>query len=166
MRQGNKSGDVMVLRPIGVVHTGFTGALGTPIQPAFAKGERGEVDVYPEFEAGLKDLGGFERIWLIYWFHRAAEPRLRVTPYLDSAQRGLFATRAPSRPNPIGISVVRLLKVDGARLEVADVDVLDGTPLLDVKPYAPRFDSFPDSRAGWLDLAAEDGLADGRFEAK
>jgi tRNA-Thr(GGU) m(6)t(6)A37 methyltransferase TsaA len=118
------------------------------------------------FQAGLKDLAGFERIWLIYWFHMAAGQSLLVTPFLDTHERGVFATRAPARPSPIGISTVRLLSVqDGGVLEVADVDILDGTPLLDIKPYVPEFDCYPHSKAGWFDESnSQRQVADERFE--
>jgi tRNA-Thr(GGU) m(6)t(6)A37 methyltransferase TsaA len=151
--------------PIGTIHTPCKEAKGTPIQPAMAKGARGTVTVREEFQEGLKDLEGFDRIWLIYWFHRAPEARLRVTPFLDDQERGVFATRAPVRPNPIGISPVRLLSVEGNVLTVADVDMIDGTPLLDIKPYAPAFDCYQVKRSGWLDKAPKSRqLADERFE--
>ncbi len=154
----------MTVEPIGIIHTPFVQAAGTPIQPVAAKGAEGHVHVYEAYRPGLADLDGFDRIWIVSWFDRAARPRLRVTPFLDDVERGLFATRAPSRPNPIGISSVRLLGLDDGVLHVADVDMLDGTPLLDIKPYAPRFDCFEVQRCGWLDdRKAEPGLADDRF---
>jgi tRNA-Thr(GGU) m(6)t(6)A37 methyltransferase TsaA len=153
------------LSPIGVIHTPFREAAGTPIQPRRAKGARGTVEVFEKYREGLKDLEGFERIWLVYWLDRAAEARLRVVPYLDDTERGLFATRAPCRPNPIGISPVRLLRVEGSLLTVSGVDILDGTPLLDIKPYVPEFDCYPASRSGWFAQAARRRrLADSRFE--
>ena len=161
----------MNLESIGVIRTSFKEARGTPIQPTAARGVRGTVDVFERFARGLKDLEGFERIWLVYWFHRAAPARLLVRPYMDGEERGLFATRAPCRPNPIGISSVRLLAVEGRRLVVEDVDVLDGTPLLDLKPYVPAFDCYEASRCGWLDDACRrtdpsGKLADDRFEER
>jgi tRNA-Thr(GGU) m(6)t(6)A37 methyltransferase TsaA len=157
--------DSIRLRPIGTIHTPFKEAKGTPVQPAMAKGARGTVTVREEFQEGLKDLEAFERIWLIYWFHRAPAARLLVTPFLDDQEHGVFATRAPVRPNPIGISPVRLLHVDGNVLKVADVDMIDGTPLLDIKPYAPAFDCYKVKRSGWLDKARKSRqLADERFE--
>jgi tRNA-Thr(GGU) m(6)t(6)A37 methyltransferase TsaA len=157
----------LTLQSIGLIHSPFHKTAGMPIQPAMAKGEEGSLEVFEEFVAGLKDLDGFDRIWLLYWLHRASPAQLSVTPYLDAQARGLFATRAPCRPNPIGLSNVRLLAVEGAVLRVADLDVLDGTPLLDIKPYVPRFDRFDVIRCGWLDAApAEDRLADDRFEDK
>jgi tRNA-Thr(GGU) m(6)t(6)A37 methyltransferase TsaA len=139
------------LEPIGVIHSPFAEQAGTPIQPAYAKDSLGEVELYPAYIEALADLAGFERIWLLYQFDRAAGWRPLVVPYRDDQPRGLFATRAPARPCPIGLSVVELIAVSGARLHIRGVDVLDGTPLLDIKPYVPDFDSHPDSRAGWLD---------------
>jgi len=163
--QGEPLPKVLRLRPIGVIRTPFWEAAGTPIQPRRARGVKGTVEVFERFQEGLKDLEGFERIWLVYWFHRAAKARLRVIPYLDDQERGLFATRAPCRPNPIGMSPVRLLKVESNLLTVADVDILDGTPLLDIKPYTPHFDCFKVTRCGWLEKAARRRrVADSRFE--
>jgi len=122
--------------------------------------------VLPGLIEGLRDLEGFDRLWLIYQFDRASEVQLVVRPYLDTTVRGVFATRSPARPNHIGISMVRLLTVEGSRLHVADVDMLDGTPLLDIKPYVPVFDSVEQSRTGWLNgKSASEVVADGRFEA-
>lgn len=153
------------LSPIGVILTPFKEPKGTPIQACMAKGAEGRVKVFEEFREGLRDLDGFERIWLLYWFHRASKPRLLVTPFLGDQRRGLFATRAPCRPNPIGLSAVRLLRVEGTLLTVADVDIVDGTPLLDIKPYAPQFDCHRVKKSGWLDKASgRRRLADERFE--
>jgi len=155
----------MRLKPIGVIHTPFTEALGTPIQPDAIPGSEGQVEVFPEYVAGLKDLDACERIWLIFWFDRAAPAKMVVVPYMDTVPRGLFATRAPCRPNPIGISPVRLIRIEDNILHVAEVDILDGTPLLDIKPYVPKFDC-REARAGWLEeLAARacETRADNRF---
>jgi tRNA-Thr(GGU) m(6)t(6)A37 methyltransferase TsaA len=149
---------------IGTIRTGFPRAAGTPVQPAFARGARGEVVVDERFGAALDDVDGFERVWLIYWMDRAGPFAARVVPYRDTREHGLFATRSPVRPNPIGLSAVRLLRRDGCVLHVADVDVLDGTPLLDIKPYVPEFDAHPASKAGWLEAAREGReTADDRF---
>ncbi len=157
---------VLTIEPIGVIETPFRNPAGTPIQPSRANGARGTVRIEPHFQAGLKDLAGFERIWLIYWLHKAPESSLLVTPFLDRRQRGLFATRAPARPSPIGISAVRLLAVQEGVLEVADVDMIDGTPLLDIKPYVPAFDCYPNSKAGWFDESnSKRRLADDRFDS-
>ena len=156
--------DEMKLQAIGVIHSPFKQAKGTPIQPKFAAGAEGQVEVFEPFAEALKDLEGFERIWLLYWFDRAGKFRPRVKPFLDKSEHGLFAVRAPCRPNPIGISPVRLIAVEGRILRVADVDILDGTPLLDIKPYAPQFDVFEVTRSGWLDKSSTEQVrADDRF---
>ncbi len=154
----------MTIEPIGIIHSPFAEPSGTPIQSAVSEGAEGWVEVFARYVPGLKDLEGFERIWLIYRFHRAPEPRMEVTPFLDSTARGLFSTRAPCRPNPIGMSPVRLFAVQGSVLRIGDVDVIDGTPLLDIKPYAPRFDHFDVSRSGWLDTGQGRHVADERFD--
>ena len=140
----------MVCRPIGVIHSPFHEQGEIPIQAVLSLAE-GTVEVYPEFAAGLKDTEGFSHIVLLYWFHRSAGYRLRVRPFLDPEERGLFATRYPARPNPIGISTVELLGRDGNRLQIRGVDVLDGTPLLDIKPFVPAFDNREGAWMGWLE---------------
>jgi tRNA-Thr(GGU) m(6)t(6)A37 methyltransferase TsaA len=160
-------GEMMIeYRPIGVIHTPFKSLKGMPIQPAAASSVRGTVNVFPEYAEGLRDLDGFSHVMLLYHFHRAAQARLVVTPFMDSRPRGVFATRAPARPNPIGLSVVRLLKIEGHTLHVENIDILDGTPLLDVKPYVPEFDHHPADRVGWLEQAkgmVQQKRADDRF---
>jgi tRNA-Thr(GGU) m(6)t(6)A37 methyltransferase TsaA len=158
------SSDILHVKPIGMIHSPFQNAGGVPIQPVFARGIQGSVEVRPEYVEALADLDGFERIWLLYWFDRAAAFKPRVTPYLDSRAHGLFATRAPSRPNPVGLSCVRLLAIEGNVLRVGEVDILDNTPLLDIKPYATRFDHFDVARQGWLDATGKKpGRSDPRF---
>ena len=142
----------LVLKVIGTVHSPFRQPAGTPIQSALAQGVEGSVEVFPEFVPGLQDLEGFERIWLLYWFDRTTAARLVVKPFLDEHERGVFATRAPCRPNPIGLSCVRLLGLDGRRLRIQGVDVLDGTPLLDIKPYVPDFDVRTNTHTGWYEV--------------
>lgn len=137
--------------PIGVIHSPFSDPAGMPIQPSGAGGREGFIDIDPSFSDGLSDLEGFERIILLYVFHQCQGYSLRVTPYLDTTERGLFSTRAPRRPNPIGLSVVRIASIKENRISIVDVDILDGTPLLDIKPYIPGFDAYPSSRAGWLE---------------
>jgi tRNA-Thr(GGU) m(6)t(6)A37 methyltransferase TsaA len=155
------------IKPIGRIRTPFRQSSGTPIQSAAANGARGTVELDPEFAPGLKDIEALERLWLIYYFDRAAEPQLLVKPYLDPTERGIFATRSPARPNRIGMSVVRLLEVQQNRLLVADVDMLDGTPLLDIKPYVPAFDHFRVTRVSWYAQKSPAGVvADDRFERK
>ncbi len=145
-------------RPIGVIHSGHTHPERTPIQPVFAAGFPGRVEVWPEFEEGLRDLEGFSHIYLLYHLHRAPPARLTVKPYLEDVEHGVFATRAPARPNPIGLSVVRLLRLEGCVLHVDGIDVLDETPLLDIKPYTARFDRIDGTRNGWQDGLAESGI--------
>ena len=154
----------MEVKPIGIIHSPFQQPAGTPIQPVFAKGTEGFVEVFDEYAQGLKDLGGFERIWLIYWFDRCRDYSLVVTPYMDTEERGLFATRAPARPKPIGMSAVGLERIERSKIYVRDIDILEGTPLLDIKPYSPKFDCFEVSRSGWLQNAARaNQKADERF---
>ena len=154
----------MKISPIGVVHSSLTQADGAPIQPVFAKISEGVVEIYEPYRQGLKDLEGFERIWLLYWFHKARVPSLIVKPFLDNTQRGLFATRAPARPNPIGLSSVRLLSIEAGSIRVAELDILDGTPLLDIKPYVSKFDCYEVKRNGWIDnVPDKQGIADERF---
>ena len=152
------------LRPIGVLRTPFSAAPGTPIQPAYAGEAEGEGRVHARFRRALDDLEGFEYVWLLAWLDRAGPWRSRVVPFRDVVPRGLFATRAPSRPNPIGLSVVRLLGREACVLRVAGVDLLDRTPLLDIKPYVPEFDAHPRARAGWLrEAGSRRRRDDGRF---
>lgn len=146
-----------VMIPIGVIRTPFVGGDAIPIQPAFSQA-LGRVEVLPEYAEGLQDIEGFSHIILLYALHRSSGYVLRVKPFLDHRLRGLFATRHPRRPNPIGLSVVRLLARHGEALEVEGIDVLDGTPLLDIKPYVPEFDARTDARAGWYDNRPEDGV--------
>jgi len=142
-------------QPIGVIHTPFKEKAGMPIQPSGGSGIQGTVEVYPEFQDGLADLEGFSHIMLLYYFHRSEGFNLRVVPFLDTRLRGLFSTRAPKRPNPIGISIVRLMGIEDGILQIENVDMLDGTPLLDIKPYVPEFDAQTDIRTGWLEEARE-----------
>ena len=158
--------DPMVCRPIGRIRTPFTQVEGAPIQPVGAEGAEGTVEVFEEFADGLKDLEGFSHIFLFYWFHRSGDWSPEVVPFMDDRLRGLFATRAPARPNPIGLSLVRLREVRGPVLLVEDVDMLDGSPLLDIKPYLPEFDSREVTARGWLEKnasKAREMRADDRF---
>ena len=141
---------------IGVIRTPFAAAAGTPTQPAYARGKEGRVFVDENYAAALDDIDGFDRLWLIYWMDRVGAFKPRVVPCRDDREHGLFATRSPNRPNPIGISVVRLVRRQGRVLFVSDVDILDGTPLLDIKPYIPTFDAQPASRVGWFDTCGMD----------
>ncbi|MDY7033416.1 MAG: tRNA (N6-threonylcarbamoyladenosine(37)-N6)-methyltransferase TrmO [Thermodesulfobacteriota bacterium] len=141
---------VIQYKPIGVIHTPFHDTKNMPIQPASAIGIQGTVDVAQEYNDGLKDIEGFSHIFLIYHFHLSKGYSLTVKPFLDDHVRGVFSTRAPKRPNQIGISVVRLDRIEGSTLFVFNVDMVDGTPLLDIKPFVPDFDSRTDIRIGWL----------------
>ena len=137
-----------IMQPIGVIHSPFTDKAQTPIQSTRSQAI-GRVEVFPEFADGMQDLEGFSHIILLYAFHCSSGYSLQVKPFLDDQMRGLFATRHPCRPNPIGLSVVRLLARRENILDIADVDMLDGTPLLDIKPYVPDFDVRTDVKTGW-----------------
>ena len=154
-------------RPIGIIHSPFKRPHGVPIQPKAAKEVKGTVELFDEFKEGLADLDGFSHVILIYHFHLSEGYTLKVKPFLDDVLRGLFATRAPRRPNPIGVSVVPLVRIDGATLHVSNVDIIDGTPLLDIKPYVPEFDREVDIRVGWLtgkSRRIKDTFSDDRFK--
>lgn len=138
-----------------------------PIQPSGAAGVKGSVKVFDEYQEGLKDLDGFSHIILLYYFHLAEGFKLQVVPFMDSKPRGLFATRAPKRPNPIGLSVVQLDEIKEGVLCIQNVDILDKTPLLDIKPYVSEFDQQVKFRTGWLEKAKKAVLnkkSDGRFK--
>ncbi len=149
-----------------MIRSPFNQSENTPIQPCFSDAI-GYAELQEEFVDGLESLDGFSHIILLYWCHKTRSSRMKVTPYLDRREHGLFATRAPSRPNPIGLSIVKLLKIEGNRLTLGDVDILDETPLLDIKPFVPRFDNRPDATSGWLTDSVSDkdqqGIADSRF---
>lgn len=151
------------LTPIGLVHAPHREAQNTPIQPRWAEGVGGTVEVFPQFAQGLRDLEGFERIWLLFCCDRAGIARLEVVPFRDTQTHGVFATRAPSRPNPIGLSCVRLLAVEDATLRGLGLDLLDSTPLLDIKPYLPDCDIFNVARIGRHAHARGARSADHRF---
>jgi len=143
------------LTPIGTIHSPFKDIEDMPIQPTGAAGVRGTVEIYEKFRPGLEDLDGFSHIILLYHFHRSRSYELKVVPFLDTEQRGLFATRAPRRPNPIGLSVVELESMKDGILHIRNVDILDGTPLLDIKPHVPAFDGPDGVRVGWLEKAGK-----------
>jgi tRNA-Thr(GGU) m(6)t(6)A37 methyltransferase TsaA len=146
------SSDTLTLRPIGILHTPFRTPKGMPIQPRAARGTLGKVEIFSEYVEGLKDIEGFSHLLMLYHFDRSRPASLLVKAFLDNKMHGVFATRAPQRPNPIGISLVRLDNVQDNILNVRDVDMLDDTPLLDIKPYVPAFDfpDYMDVRIGWL----------------
>lgn len=153
-------------RPIGIIHSRFKTPKGSPIQPSAARGIEGKIDIFAEFAEGLQDLSGFSHLFLIYHFHLSKKFSLKVKPFLDDKDHGVFATRAPSRPNPIGISVVRLTRIESNILHIQNIDVVDGTPLLDIKPYVPAFDVYPADKIGWIEDKTgkiQDAVDDGRF---
>lgn len=155
------------MRPVGYVRSPFTELSGMPLQSVAGEEVRATVEMRPELAPGLRDIDGFSHLHLITFLHRGRPGGLEVVPFLDDTVRGIFATRSPRHPNPIGISVVRLVAVREATLEVTGVDLLDGTPVLDVKPYVPAFDAVDAERTGWLARGAprvHDVRADARFE--
>lgn len=141
--------------PIGIIHSPFKKPAGTPIQPHGAVRGTGTVELFPRYTEGLKDIEGFSHIILIYHFHLAKQPTLTAQPFMDHIPRGIFSIRAPSRPNPIGISTVRLVAVDENVLHIEDMDIVDGTPLLDIKPYVPAFDHREVDAIGWLEESVD-----------
>ncbi|MBA4312357.1 MAG: tRNA (N6-threonylcarbamoyladenosine(37)-N6)-methyltransferase TrmO [Chlorobiaceae bacterium] len=153
-------------KPIGIIHSPFTEISGVPIQPLNAKGIKGTIELNPDFIEGLKDIEGFSHITLIYIFHLTSKFSLQVIPFMDDKPHGIFATRSPSRPNPIGISTVRLISVERNILHIEEVDIIDGTPLLDIKPFYPKFDNRITDKVGWLKGKGNlDGVqSDNRFK--
>ena len=143
--------DKIILEPIGIIHSPFTSPKGTPIQPTAGKNLKGYAVVYEKYIKGLSDLEKFSHIYLIYYFHLSEKSDLLVKPYMDNKLHGVFSTRAPSRPNPIGLSIVKLSKIEKNIVYFEDVDILDGTPLLDIKPYVPEFDIRDVQTKGWLE---------------
>jgi tRNA-Thr(GGU) m(6)t(6)A37 methyltransferase TsaA len=146
----------MTVTPIGRIHTPFSTLENMPIQPKGAAGVIGTVHLDAQYEAGLADLAGFSHIYLLYHFHRAERTELTVIPFLDTVPRGVFATRSPLRPNHLGLSIVELVKIVGTVLTVRGIDVLDGTPLLDLKPYIANFDQVAASTSGWMTAGREE----------
>jgi len=153
-------------RPIGVIHSPFKEPEGTPIQAAAAQAVHGTIEVFQEYAEGLEDLGGFSHIILIYHFHLSKGSSLKVRPFLDDQAHGVFSTRAPGRPNPIGISVAELIHIKGNILQIKGMDIIDGTPLLDIKPYVSDFDARASDKKGWLERnlhKLSKAIDDGRF---
>ncbi len=146
---------IVTYKPIGMIHSPFKTLEDMPIQPTSEASRPGVVELYLQFSEGLKDLEGFSHVYLIYFFHRIERSKLTVTPFLDTQERGLFATRAPCRPNPIGLSLVQLDHIENNRLYITRLDILDQTPLLDIKPYIPEFEPHQDVRIGWVEQARE-----------
>lgn len=146
----------MELKPIGVVRSPYKTQSDAPIQSRLSDDEA-EIEIYEEYGDGLKDIEGFSHIWVLFHFHKSEGFALHVKPYLDDELRGVFACRAPRRPNPIGMSLVELEKREGNILKIRGLDMLDGTPVLDIKPYVGVFDEDTDIRIGWLEGKAHDG---------
>ena len=138
-------------QPIGIIYSPFKEPKGTPIQPTAAKGIKGKIEVFPEYVDGLQDVDGFSYIILLYHCHLATGFSLKVKPFLDDALHGVFATRAPRRPNSIGLSIVNLIRIEENIIHIQDVDIIDGTPLLDIKPYVPEFNESQVVKTGWLE---------------
>jgi tRNA-Thr(GGU) m(6)t(6)A37 methyltransferase TsaA len=143
--------DEITYKPIGIIHSPFKEPKGTPIQPLAAKGIDARVEVFPEYAEGLKDVEGFSHVILLYHFHLSKRSSLKLKPFMDEEEHGVFAMRGPSRPNSIGISVVHLMGIEGNILHIQDVDIVDKTPLLDIKPYVPEFDTREVEKIGWLE---------------
>ncbi len=157
----------VIYRPIGMLHSSFNNLEDMPIQPTSDASGPGFAEIFPEFVAGLKDLAGFSHLYLLYHFHRVHQTKLLVTPFLDKELRGIFATRAPSRPNAMGLSLVKLVRIEHNLIYVDHLDVLDNTPLLDIKPYVPEFEHTHDVRVGWLEQVKEqvrNRKSDARFK--
>lgn len=149
----------MQIDAIGIIHTPYTTLENMPIQPRGAKEVIGRIEVLPQYADGLRDLDGFSHLYLFYHFHQAKRTALGVVPFMDDTERGVFATRSPLRPNHIGMSIVELKAVHDTMVEVCGIDVLDKTPLLDIKPYIKAFDMVSDSRSGWMQGSLEDVAA-------
>lgn len=156
-----------IVKPIGVIRTPFKSSEEVPIQSSKSN-TKGHVEISAEYLDALKSLDGFSHVILLYWFHKAKPPKMLLKPFLDTEEHGLFSIRAPSRPNPIGISIVKLLSIENTRLEIEGVDMLDGTPLIDIKPFVPEFDNRPHATSGWLAKSSlaknHSHIADSRFE--
>lgn len=156
----------IIFQPIGIIHSAFDKPQGTPIQFSGAKDSYGEIEIFPEFIDGLADLEGFSHIILLYHFHLIEKKSLKVIPFMDNSEHGIFATRSPARPNPIGLSIVRLNKIEDNKLYIEGVDIVNGTPLIDIKPYVAQFDAVDSDRIGWLEknFHKHDSIKDdGRF---
>lgn len=153
------------IRPIGKAITPYSKHNGVPIQPNQGSRQVAQIFIEPEYRAGLDDLSGFDRVWVLSLLDRTKDFKLKVVPFRDTVPRGLFSTRAPSRPNPIGLSLLRLLSVDknNGILIVRGIDLLNDTPIIDIKPYVPRFECYPQSKSGWLDYGMDTEISDDRF---
>ena len=149
-RTDNMNYNQIIYKPIGIIHSPFKTIEGVPIQPAGANDIRGKIEVYKEYSEGLHSLEAFSHIILVYHFHLSEGYNLKTIPFMDGSEHGVFATRAPKRPNPIGISVVKVKSIETNIINIENIDVIDGTPLLDIKPYVSRFDNVKKEKNGWL----------------
>ena len=159
----------ITFQPIGIIHSPFKEREGIPIQPIGAKGIKGEIEIFPEFTEGLKDLDGFSHIILLFHFHLSTDYKLLVKPFMEDTIRGVFATRAPRRPNQIGMSVVQLDSIENNILHISNIDIVDGTPLLDIKPYVKKIDCVDSEKVGWLEEKTDkfrSKISDDRFSGK
>lgn len=147
--------ETITFTPIGVMRSSHHEPRDTPIQPVFAPDCEGCIEVDPRYEEGLRDIEGFSHLIVLYHLHRAGAPQMTVRPFLEDREHGVFATRHPARPNAIGLSIVELVRREGATLHLRGVDILDGTPVLDIKPYVSRFDRPESVRDGWAGQVAE-----------
>jgi len=158
----------ITINPIGIIHTPFTSIKNMPIQPIAAEGIEGFIELLPDYASGLKDLEGFSYITLLYHFHKIIGFELVVIPFMDTEKHGIFSCKAPKRPNAIGISTVKLKSVENNIIHIEQVDMLDGTPLIDIKPFYPRYDNRENAKVGWLEknknLPLEKMRADERFK--
>jgi tRNA (adenine37-N6)-methyltransferase len=152
------SSEIFTIKPIGIIRSPFRDVeQKVPIQGALAPETRGTMEVYREYEQGLKDIEGFSHLFILYLFHHAPTVKLTVVPYIDTAERGVFATRSPHRPNHIGLALARLVRVEGNILTIAGLDMVDGTPVIDIKPYNPAFDNAAHPEIGWMTPYFRDG---------
>ncbi|HOP62680.1 MAG TPA: tRNA (N6-threonylcarbamoyladenosine(37)-N6)-methyltransferase TrmO [Spirochaetota bacterium] len=157
----------IVLRPVGEIHTPFKTVENMPVQPSAGREVEAEIEIYPEFAEGLSDIEGFSHIYVIFYLNRVKNHKLRVIPFLDTVEHGIFATRSPARPNPVGLSVAELVEVKGNILRIRGVDMLDGSPVIDIKPFVPDFDHCENVKRGWFEGKAEMAVqirSDDRFK--
>ena len=153
--------------PIGIIHTPFKEIGNMPIQPSADISSEGWIEIFERYSAGLADLEGFSHIYLIFHLHQSKRYKLKVIPFLDTVERGIFATRSPARPNPVGLSVVKLISVTGNILKIQGLDILDGTPLIDIKPFVPMFEDSENVITGWFSGKERNlpgKMSDGRFK--
>ncbi len=153
--------------PIGVVHSPFKTVENMPVQPSAARDVEAEIEIFEQYKEGLSDIDGFSHIYVVFYLNRVRETRLRVIPFLDTVERGIFATRSPARPNPVGLSLVELVSVNENFLRIRGIDMLDGSPVIDIKPFVPDFEKHDNVRKGWFEgntHKAEKILSDTRFK--